>query len=95
MNRAAGVTVRQAIEGFWLNKPARMADSTLKGFRSYLISSPNRANCRNPEKFSPTLMDCDRSGHRNAAFVDEPDLVANSGSVNECLRQQASNRPNA
>ncbi len=69
--RTAGVTVRQAIEGFLAEQASRgMADSTLKSFRKFLIGSPNRAKCRNPEKFSPTLMEfANRSGHRNATCV--------------------------
>jgi hypothetical protein len=47
--RVAGVTVRDAIEGFLAEQASRgMADSTLKSFRKFLIGSPNRAKCRNP-----------------------------------------------
>ena len=77
--RAAGVTVLQAIEGFLAEQTSRgMADSTLKSFRKFLIGSPNRANCRNPEKFSPTLMEfaIDQAIETLQAFVAEPDLVA-------------------
>jgi site-specific recombinase XerD len=77
--RAAGVTVLQAIEGFLAEQTSRgMADSTLKSFRKFLIGSPNRANCRTPEKFSPTLMEfaIDQAIETLPAFVAEPDLVA-------------------
>jgi site-specific recombinase XerD len=77
--RAAGVTVLQAIEGFLAEQTSRgMADSTLKSFRKFLLGSPNRANCRNPEKFSPTLMEfaIDQAIETLPAFVAEPDLVA-------------------
>jgi site-specific recombinase XerD len=77
--RAAGVTVLQAIEGFLAEQTSRgMADSTLKSFRKFLIGSPNRANCRNPETFSPTLMEfaIDQAIETLPAFVAEPDLVA-------------------
>jgi site-specific recombinase XerD len=77
--RAAGVTVLQAIEGFLAEQTSRgMADSTLKSFRKFLMGSPNRANCRNPEKFSPTLMEfaIDQAIETLPAFVAEPDLVA-------------------
>ena len=77
--RAAGVTVLQAIEAFLAEQTSRgMADSTLKSFRKFLIGSPNRANCRNPEKFSPTLMEfaTDQAIETLTAFVAEPDLVA-------------------
>jgi site-specific recombinase XerD len=77
--RAAGVTVLQAIEAFLAEQTSRgMADSTLKSFRKFLIGSPNRANCRNPEEFSPTLMEfaTDQAIETLTAFVAEPDLVA-------------------
>jgi site-specific recombinase XerD len=77
--KAAGVTVLQAIEGFLAEQTSRgMADSTLKSFRKFLLGSPNRANCRNPEKFSPTLMEfaIDQAIETLSAFVAEPDLVA-------------------
>jgi integrase len=77
--RTAGVTVRQAIEGFLAEQASRgMADSTLKSFRKFLIGSPNRAKCRNPEKFSPTLMEfaIDQAIETLPAFVVKPDLVA-------------------
>ena len=77
--RAAGVTVQQAIEGFLAEQTSRgMADSTLKSFRKFLLGSPNRANCRNPKKFSPTLMEfaIDQAIETLPAFVAEPDLVA-------------------
>jgi site-specific recombinase XerD len=77
--RAAGVTILQAIEGFLAEQTSRgMADSTLKSFRKFLIGSPNRANCRNSEEFSPTLMEfaIDQAIETLPAFVAEPDLVA-------------------
>ena len=77
--RAAGVTVLEAIEAFLAEQTSRgMADSTLKSFRTFLIGSPKRANCRNPEKFSPTLMEfaTDQSIETLKSFVAEPDLVA-------------------
>ena len=77
--RTSGVTVLQAIEGFLAEQTSRgMADSTLKSFRKFLMGSPNRANCRNPEKFSPTLMEfaIDEAIETLPAFVAEPDLVA-------------------
>lgn len=76
--RAAGVTVRDAIEGFLAEQASRgMADSTLKSFRKFLIGSPNRAKCRNPEKFSPTLMEyaTDQAIATLQVFVADPDLV--------------------
>ena len=77
--RTTGVTVRQAIEGFLAEQASRgMADSTLKSFRKFLIGSPNRAKCRNPEKFSPTLMEfaIGQAIETLTAFVAKPDLVA-------------------
>jgi site-specific recombinase XerD len=76
---APGITVREAIEGFLAEQTSRgMADSTLKSFRKFLIGSPNRAKCRNPEEFSPTLMEfaTDQTIETLPAFVTEPDLVA-------------------
>ena len=76
---APGITVREAIEGFLAEQTSRgMADSTLKSFRKFLIGSPNRANCRNSEEFSPTLMEfaIDQAIETLPAFVAEPDLVA-------------------
>lgn len=79
--RASGVTVLQAIEGFPAEQTSRgMADSRLKSFRKLLMGSPNRANCKNPEKFSPTLMEfaIDEAVETLPAFVAEPDLAASA-----------------
>src|SRR5260370_13380773 len=49
---AAGITVREAIEGFLAEQARRgMANSTLKTFGKILIGSPKPANRRNPDKF--------------------------------------------
>jgi site-specific recombinase XerD len=75
----AGVTVREAIEGFLAEQGSRgMTDSTLKSFRKFLIGSPRRANCKNPEMFSPTLLEfsTEQAIEPLSDFVAEPDLVA-------------------
>jgi site-specific recombinase XerD len=77
--QGAGITVREAVDGFLAEQAGRgMAESTLKSFRKFLIGSPNRAKCKNPEKFSPTLLEfaTDQAIEPLAAFAAEPDLMA-------------------
>ena len=77
--RAAGVTVLQAVEGFLAEQTSRgMADSTLKSLRKLLRGSPNRANCRNSEEFSPTLMEfaIDQAIETLPAFDAGPDQAS-------------------
>jgi site-specific recombinase XerD len=76
---AVGISVIDAIERFLAEQASRgTADSTLKSFRKFLMGSPNRLKCRNPEKFSPTLVEfaVDQGIDTLAAFVTQPELLA-------------------
>jgi site-specific recombinase XerD len=53
-----GVTIEDAVDQFFAEQEGRgAARSTLKSFRKFLTGAPGRAKCKNPERFSPTLVE--------------------------------------
>jgi len=52
-----GVTIADAVTQFFAEQEGRGAAlSTIKSFRKFLTGAPNRAKCKDPERFSPTLL---------------------------------------
>ena len=52
-----GVTIADAVTQFFAEQEGRGAAlSTLKSFRKFLSGAPGRAKCKDPERFSPTLL---------------------------------------
>jgi site-specific recombinase XerD len=54
---APGITISDAVTQFFAEQQSRgAAVSTIKSFRKFLTGAPGRAKCKNPERFSPTLI---------------------------------------
>lgn len=53
-----GITIAEAITKFFAEQEGRgAAVSSIKSFRKFLNGAPNRHKCKDPSKFSPTLLE--------------------------------------
>jgi site-specific recombinase XerD len=53
-----GITIADAITQFFAEQESRgAAVSSIKSFRKFLNGAPNRRKCKDPSKFSPTLLE--------------------------------------
>jgi site-specific recombinase XerD len=74
---AVGITVADAVTQFLAEQESRgAAVSTIKSFRKFLTGAPGRAKCKNPDRFSPTLVSF--AGDVGVEFLSDcdPDLIA-------------------